>query len=72
VVPPRLGVRARDDVGVVVGVALVVEGGPAILYRLGCTMRLGERVLHLPLLAASCALLTLQICGEEERLAGEF
>lgn len=41
-------------------------------------MRLGERVLHLPLLAASFALLTLHICGDGveeggvETLAGEF
>lgn len=41
-------------------------------------MRLGERVLHLPLLAASFALLTLLICGDGveeggvETLAGEF
>lgn len=40
-------------------------------------MRLGERVLHFPLLAASLALLTLHICGDGveegvETLAGEF
>lgn len=40
-------------------------------------MRLGERVLHFPLLAASFALLILHICGDGvekgvETLAGEF
>lgn len=60
-----LGVRALTAAGVAdVGVVVV----PARLYRFGCTIRLGDRVLTFaPPAAASWALVSLLGRGEETR-----